>query len=387
MVVEEPRDVVFAHSMECANFSDLLCHNVSVNVTDSVDNSTRLMLSVDDKPTWLYVVIGVCVAIMGIFGTIGNGTVICLFLRYKILRTSANTFVFSLACTDLLMCLVNFPIFSTANMTGAWPLPPVSCQVTGFVASLTGYISINTFAAMAIDRCSVIKRTKPVTGRPSKCSKAGTVLGIWLYSGIWAALPLVGWGQYVRYGPTVCSFDFESKDSNNVSFIISIYVFCFTLQLLIIIMCYSSIFATVYIHDRELSKMKMILTNGREHRTVSRRILELKVARLVLIIVFLFCVSWAPYAILALINMFGWRHLVTPIGVVLAGALAKISTVINPIIYAIYAPKFRSCIALCCKAGNDDTRNYNPSALYQATFHNTSSRQRSLTNNTHPSHV
>ncbi|XP_067672051.1 rhodopsin-like [Haliotis asinina] len=373
--------------MECANFPDLLCHNVSTNVTASVDNSTTLMLTVDDKQTWLYVVIGVCVAIMGVIGIIGNGTVICLFLRYKILRTSANTFVFSLACTDFLMCLVNFPIFSMANMTGSWPLPAVSCQVTGFVASITGYISINTFAAMAVDRCSVIKRTKPVSGRPSKCSKVGTVLGIWLYSGIWAALPLVGWGRYVRYGPTVCSFDFETRDTNNVSFIISIYVFCFTLQLMIIIMCYSSIFATVYFHERELSRMKLILTNGREHRTVSRRLLELRVARLVLFIVFLFCVSWAPYAILALINMFGCRHLVTPVGVLLAGALAKISTVINPIIYAIHAPKFRNCIALCCKTGNDDKRNYNPSAIYQATFHNTSSRQRSITNNTHPSHV
>ncbi|XP_046354419.1 rhodopsin-like [Haliotis rufescens] len=377
-------DVATASSMGCGNFPDPLWRNISENVTD---NTTTLLSSVDSTPPWVYLVIGVCVAVMGVIGIIGNGTVICLFLRYRILRSAANTFVFSMACTDLLMCLVNFPIFSTANITGAWPLPPVSCQVTGFVASLAGYISINTLAAMAVDRCSVIKRTKPITGRSSRSSMVLTVVGIWLYSGVWAALPLVGWGRYVRYGPTVCSFDFESKDTNNVSFIIGIYVFCFTLQFLIIVLCYSSIFATIYFHDRKLSKMKVILTNGRERRTVSRRMLELKVARLVLFIIFFFCLSWAPYAILALINMFGCPSLVTPIGVVLAGALAKTSTVMNPLIYAIYAPRFRNCISLCCRTGIDDAkRSYIPSTHNHPTIHNTSSR-RSLTNNSHPSHV
>ena len=59
-------------------------------------------------------------------------------------------------------------------------------------------------------------------------------------------------------------------------------------------------------------------------------------AKTVLIVVFLFCLSWMPYAIISLIGVYGDQSMITPLASAIPGLFAKASTIYNPVIYAIW---------------------------------------------------
>ena len=79
-----------------------------------------------------------------------------------------------------------------------------------------------------------------------------------------------------------------------------------------------------------------------------RRRVEMQVTRLVVIITFSFFMAWLPFAVVALIGVFGDASAITPLVSVLPGMLAKASTIINPLLYAIGHPQYRHLISRRC---------------------------------------
>ena len=71
---------------------------------------------------------------------------------------------------------------------------------------------------------------------------------------------------------------------------------------------------------------------------------EYKIARTVLMVVFIYTIAWTPYAVVALIGQYGNSDLITPMVAMIPIMIAKMSTVPNPFIYAIMHPKFHSAL-------------------------------------------
>lgn len=217
-----------------------------------------------------------------------------------------------------------------------------------------GFGAIWSLMALAIDRCVVISRSIPVRhSTDDVCAYFATVC-IWLTALAFAVMPFVGFGQYVIEGSRVsCTFDYFSTSLSNILYNVLIQVLYFCVPITCMIICYGLIFLKVRIHERRYFSMR----NGdnfdeasfrriRRSRKMERN--ELKTAKASLILISVFCISWAPYSVVSWIGLSGDRHLLTPLVVVFPAVFAKISTVLNPLLYALLLRSFKVKLKLCC---------------------------------------
>lgn len=107
-------------------------------------------------------------------------------------------------------------------------------------------------------------------------------------------------------------------------------------------------------HDKEMQKMAMKMKVEDIRANQEKTKAEIKIAKIAMMIVCLFVLSWGPYAAVALIAQFGPSEWVTPYVTELPVMLAKTAAMHNPIVYAFSHPKFREALnkrvpwLLCC---------------------------------------
>ncbi|KAI9528187.1 hypothetical protein NQZ68_023167 [Dissostichus eleginoides] len=156
------------------------------------------------------------------------------------------------------------------------------------------------------------------------------ISGIWLYSGLWAVLPLMGWGSY---GPEPfgisCSIDWTGygMSLNHSTFIIAMSVLCTFVPCLVILFTYFGIAWKLH------RAYQSIQSNDLQGRSV-----EKKITLMALMISSGFFIAWTPYVVVSYWSMFhSWEkgHM-SPIISMLPCFFAKSSTVYNPFIYFIF---------------------------------------------------
>ena len=216
----------------------------------------------------------------------------------------------------------------------------------GFVGAVAGFASINTFAAISLDRCLVIVRTFPSRNRISVRYGFISIAFIWCYSASWAAAPLFGWGKFILEGTnTSCTFDYLTGSINNRTYVMGIIICQFCIQVTMIIGAYCLISRTVAKNQRQLRQVMQI--HGQEGTRLRKFSFALgmkqsiKTAKVSAIVILVFCISWLPYAMVALLGLFGNRTFVTRLSSGIPGLCAKFSTTLNPLIYTLLHPKYR----------------------------------------------
>ena len=214
---------------------------------------------------------------------------------------------------------------------------------------MASFVSINTLAAIAVNRRLVIVRTFFLQNRPSRRYLYMSLAFIWIYSVFWASGPLTGWGRYILEGTgTSCTFDFLTRSTNDMSHVISIFTVHFLIPVTVISVSYYLIFKSVQKQQQEFTRVARIFTEEQIPLQVINQKMgmkqELKTAKVSLITILVFCISWSPYATIALIGVFGDQNLVNRLGSGIPGLCAKFSTVINPLLYALLHPKFRKLL-------------------------------------------
>ena len=233
---------------------------------------------------------------------------------------------------------------------------------------MASFVSINTLAAIAVDRCIVIVRTFFLQNRSSRRNLYMSLAFIWIYSLSWATGPLSGWGNFILEGTdTSCTFDYLTRNANNRSYVIAIFTAHFIFPVTVISISYYLIFKAVQKQRRELALITRIFGEEqipvREQNQKMGMKKELKTAKVSLIIILVFCISWFPYATIAIIGVFGDQTLVTRLGSGIPCLCAKFSTIINPLIYALLHPKFRERLlnlGTCRKASEHELQSAFP---------------------------
>lgn len=217
-------------------------------------------------------------------------------------------------------------------------------MIYGFVGGLTGTTSIATLTAIALDRYwAVVKPLEAV--RALTAIRARLFAGsAWIYACIFSIIPAldIGYGRYVPEGYlTSCSFDYLTDDAPPRHFIFVFFCAAWLAPFCTISFCYLSIFRVVTF-DRNIT------TINQEHRLSSRHVkeqvkrkAEIKLAFLVIAVIALFFIAWTPYAVVALLGIFGKKDLITPISSMIPALFCKTTACINPFIYIINHPKFR----------------------------------------------
>uniref|UniRef100_A0A8C2E3I3 RPE-retinal G protein-coupled receptor n=1 Tax=Cyprinus carpio TaxID=7962 RepID=A0A8C2E3I3_CYPCA len=213
--------------------------------------------------------LGSCLLVEGLLGFFLNAVTVLAFLKIRELRTPSNFLVFSLAMADMGISM-NATVAAFSSFLRYWPYGSDGCQTHGFQGFMTALASIHFIAAIAWDRYhQYCTRTKLQWS-----SVITLVIFIWLFTAFWAAMPLIGWGEY-DYEPlrTCCTLDYSKGDRNYVSYLIPMSIFNMGIQMFVVLSSYQSI-------DRKFKKTGQAKFNcGTPLKTM------------------LFC--WGPYGILA----------------------------------------------------------------------------------------
>ncbi|XP_074009706.1 pinopsin-like [Numenius arquata] len=289
----------------------------------------------------------VCLGALGSLGFCSNLLVLLLFWRYRALRSPINLLLLNIAVSDLLVCALGTPLGLVAATAADRDrgLPGVACAWHGFANALCGIVSLISLAVLSYERyCTMTGMTEADTTNYRK-TWTGIVLS-WTYSLVWTAPPLFGWSSYGPEGPgTTCSVNWHSKDINNASYIICLFIFCLVVPFVIIVYSYGKLLCAI----RQVSGISKGTGRTREQRVL--------IMVVVMVICFLLC--WLPYATVALIATFGKPGLITPAASIIPSILAKSSTVYNPIIYIFLNKQFYRCFLalLRCKKATGNSSN------------------------------
>lgn len=165
---------------------------------------------------------------------------------------------------------------------------------------------------------------------------------IWLYSLAWSGAPLLGWNRYILDVHGLgCSVDWKSKDANDSSFVLFLFLGCLVVPLGVIAHCYGHILYSV--------RMLRCVEDLQTIQVIKILRYEKKVAKMCFLMIFIFLIFWMPYIVICFMVVNGYGHLVTPTVSLVSYLFAKSSTVYNPIIYIIMIRKFRrSLFQLLC---------------------------------------
>ncbi|XP_034563210.1 melanopsin-A-like [Notolabrus celidotus] len=314
-----------------------------------------------DVPDHAHYTIGVVILFVGITGMLGNFLVMYAFCRSRSLRTPSNIFIINLAVTDFLMCLTQTPVFFITSMHKRWIFGKKGCELYAFCGALFGICSMMTLMVIAVDRYMVITRPLASLGVMSRRKALSIVAAAWVYSMGWSLPPFFGWSAYVPEGlMTSCSWDYMTFTPSVRSYTMLLFTFVFFIPLSIIIFSYCCIFRAIRHTTRAITKINSQGTRDSAKRVHKMRS-EWKMAKIALIVILLFVVSWAPYSCAALTAFAGYANLLTPYMNSVPAVIAKASAIYNPIIYAITHPKYRSAISryvpylgvLLCMTGRD----------------------------------
>ncbi|KAJ8317862.1 hypothetical protein KUTeg_002953 [Tegillarca granosa] len=271
-----------------------------------------------------------------------------LYFSFKSLRTASNVFIVNLALADLIMTVIDFPMFFIACFLNDWPFGYYGCQLYATLTGLAGLVTINTLAVIALDRYqAVVRRVNQLVEIVPRRTVAVAIGCIWMYSLIWSISPVLGWSRYHLEGVlTSCTFNFLSRDVITRSFIFSITIGEFVIPILIIIWAYANIIFSMVLRRKDLaiSNSSDMAVSLRLVRQRYRLKSEIKTSCIMVGLVCLFVVSWLPYTMVAFVGQYGNKTLITPYVSSIPGVIAKTSTVSNPLVYAIIHPKFKTKI-------------------------------------------
>ncbi|EDV38830.2 LOW QUALITY PROTEIN: uncharacterized protein Dana_GF24997 [Drosophila ananassae] len=268
--------------------------------------------------------------LISVVGCVGNAFVIFMFANRKSLRTPANILVMNLAICDFLM-LVKCPIAIYNNIKEGPALGDVACRIYGFVGGLSGTCAIGTLTAIALDRYNVVVHPLQPLRRCSRLRSYLIILLIWCYSFLFAVMPAldIGLSVYVPEGfLTTCSFDYLNKETPARIFMALFFVaaYCFPLTAIV--------YSYFYI-------LKVVFSAGRIQSNKDKAKTEQKLAFIVAAIIGLWFLAWSPYAVVAMMGVFGLEKHITPLGSMIPALFCKTAACVDPYLYAATHPRFR----------------------------------------------
>ncbi|KAK2851493.1 hypothetical protein Q5P01_007769 [Channa striata] len=277
-----------------------------------------------------YTVLAVIMGVFSVVGIILNVLVIVVTVRHRQLRQPLNYALVNLAICDLGCAVFGGVPTTVTSAMGYFSLGRVGCVLEAFAVAFFGIASLCTIGIISVERCVVVCSPMGAVLFTTRHAVAGVALS-WLWSFMWNTPPLLGWGSYELEGVRVsCAPNWYSREVGNMSYVVVYFLLCFAVPFSIIMASYSRLLWTLH----QVTRLQVCET-GSTNRV------EVQVARMVVVMVLAFLVTWLPYASMALAVIMDSTLYIDPVIATLPVYLAKSSTVYNPLIYVFMNKQFR----------------------------------------------
>ncbi|XP_065089230.1 opsin Rh4 isoform X2 [Ochlerotatus camptorhynchus] len=295
------------------------------------DRINPFWLQFDPPSSTSHYFLGFIYFMMMIFGLFGNLLVILMFFRFKSLRTPANYMVINLAFADFVIML-EAPLFVYNSYHQGPATGNIWCTIYATLGAVGGTVAIGTLTMISIDRYNVVVYPLNPNRSTTRLKVALMMVFSWIYGLIFSIIPALDIGLS-RYTPegflTACSFDYLDRSWDARVFMFVYFIFAWVVPIIAIIFCYVQILRVV------IGANNSIQSSKNKSKT------ELKLAGVVIGIIGLWFIAWTPYAIVAMLGVFGYERLLTPLGSMVPAILAKTAACIDPYFYAMNHPRYR----------------------------------------------
>ncbi|XP_072521871.1 adenosine receptor A1-like [Salminus brasiliensis] len=302
----------------------------------------------DDLPPALYMVMEVAIAISSVMG---NVMVVWAVRMNRSLRDTTFYFIVSLALADIAVGALVIPLAITISIgltTHFYSCLLVACTVLVLTQS-----SILALLAIAIDRYLRVKIPMSYK-RVVTPKRAGTAVVVcWMVAIVVGLTPMLGWNNLERLKETngtlnanlvICQFETVIS----MEYMVYFNFFGWVLPpLVLMLLIYAEIF---YMIHKQLNK-KVTASQTDPSRYYGK---ELKLAKSLALVLFLFAVSWLPLHILNCITLFSPKC-EKKILIYIAILLSHGNSAVNPVVYAFRIKKFRNSFLkiwkhyFCCR--------------------------------------
>ncbi|XP_023329413.1 compound eye opsin BCRH2 [Eurytemora carolleeae] len=287
--------------------------------------------------------LGIIYALLFLISLPGHITVVYVFLKNKEVRAPQNLYFFSLACSDLgFMFFECLPVIVNIFVQRYWMYGVLGCRLYACAGAIFGTTSMLIVAVIAYDRYRVV--TKGCTAKRLTFSQAFlNVLLCWVYSIAVSVPPFFGWGAYKAEGLlNTCSYDYIARDFNRMSFMVHAFLFNYFIPLIFVIFFYYKVIVSAHLQATSLAGQEQ---GGQEDE---KHIDETKVIKASMTSALIWFFAWTPYAITTMVPFLGDMSIVTPLATQLPACFAKLSSILNPMVYAFSHPAYRRAIAAEC---------------------------------------
>lgn len=274
-----------------------------------------------------------------LFGFFGNSLLVYVIIRKSKIKSSRCMFVFNLALTDILTCLLCIPLTAVRLLLTHWSLGEMLCKLVPVLQALYIFVSSLTVVAIAIDRYqSIVNWPKAIR----KSNMKYVFLMMWML-GLALALPMFVFHEVETVdvipgllSVSVCVERWSSYISRGI-YTLVVLMFHFVLPLASISMLHLLICRFIGAHFG--SKL-----HSRSDRSRRYLIRQRKNVVLLTAIAVTFAFTWLPWTCVNLIADFSLEHFRSiNINVVNAAChtLAMSSVCVNPVVYGWFNSIFR----------------------------------------------
>ncbi|KAJ8282054.1 hypothetical protein COCON_G00045730 [Conger conger] len=282
-------------------------------------------------------------SIIFILGFVGNGLVVYVLCQKASRRTVANTYMLSLALSDLifLLCLPFWAVFYSFDYY--WVFGWFMCKVCGGLLSLNLYASIFFITCMSVDRYLAIVCPFKSLGKRSLCRARVISCAVWMAAWI-PTLPTVVFRDTVyleHIDKMVCAILYPTP-SWDIGLSLMKNILGFLLPFSIIASCYCSI-GRHLLTSPEMDKN----TNNLD-----------RVLKVVVAVVLAFFVCWFPFHVLTFLDILARLGATVPCWVLgpietalpYTLCLGFSNSAINPFLYCFVGNHFREQLVNLCAA-------------------------------------
>lgn len=306
----------------------------------------------DFSPSFQYPVLA-CHVLIVLIGVIGNLIVCGAIIVNKNLRSSpTNTFIFSLAFSDLLTVSLVVPFdIESIILLGTWRHNEELCKAWITMYLITVPTSILTLLAVSVDR---YKSLSDPLNRFRRCrfmtrKKALIVsMAIWIYSILFALIPIMGYRTYDEFVfEGVCYFPFTkiyTTLSSAINFILPLLATC-----------------CIYIKIYRIARSQQSIFHGDASRISEFRYAEqkkvysrnMRAAKTISIFVAVFFSCWIPYSFISLLsNLCGTRCVqnIPQEVIVLFLMFGYLNSALNPFLFAFRNSRFKATMSLLLRS-------------------------------------
>ncbi|XP_066264918.1 G-protein coupled receptor 54-like [Branchiostoma lanceolatum] len=277
-------------------------------------------------------------SIITLVGVTGNGLVIYVITRYGQMKTVTNFYLLNLAVVDLSFLLCCVPFTAIIFATNDWLFGKFMCKFVFYFMQVTFTATGLTLAALSLDRYYAI--IHPIGSMYYRTPRTAFLINtvVWLASFVLASPVAVAYQQWEGnfQGPRTYCTDQWSSQYWRKAYWVMMVVLCFVIPLAVCTFTSAHVF-------RQLWKKTNIqpLVTSNQHRALMRK---RKVCRMVVAVVVIFTICWAPNHIINLWVLLDDNFPETWVmfGVKVAAlCLSYANSSINPIIYAFLGENFR----------------------------------------------